>query len=203
MELKRPVVLIVDDVLMNIEILSQALGSEYEILFAMSGQEGLDIARSQHPDLILLDIMMPETDGYDVCVQLKADGTTNVIPIIFVTALSGEEDEAQGLEIGAIDYITKPFSPTIVRARVKNHLKLRRVEQQREKLILELEDAISKVRTLTGLIPICSSCKNIRNDEGYWTLLETYLEEHSDAAFSHGICPKCAQKLYPEYYKPL
>ncbi|MBF0494998.1 MAG: PleD family two-component system response regulator [Deltaproteobacteria bacterium] len=127
-------ILIVDDTPQNIEVLAEVLGPDQEILFAVSGRDGLDIALSEAPDLILLDVMMPEMDGYEVCTRLKAEERTKDIPVIFITALNQEDDEAKGLEIGAIDYITKPISPPIVRARVKNHLELKRYRDFLENL---------------------------------------------------------------------
>ncbi len=122
-----PKILIVDDVPTNISMLSEVLNHPtYDILVAKNGQEALDIARSLTPDLILLDIVMPKMDGYTVCKHLKADTTTQKIPVVFLTAQGGIEDETKGLELGAVDYITKPFSPAIVNARIKNHLELKR-----------------------------------------------------------------------------
>jgi diguanylate cyclase (GGDEF)-like protein len=118
-------VLVVDDESANIELLNEILGSKYEVLFATSGQDAIDIALHQKPDLILLDIVMPELNGYEVCARLKADTRTKNIPIIFITAMGQDEDEAKGLKIGAIDYITKPIRPLIVQARVRNHLELK------------------------------------------------------------------------------
>jgi diguanylate cyclase (GGDEF)-like protein len=125
-ETARQSILIVDDAPVNIEVLSEALATDYEVLFATSGQEALNIAFEENPDLILLDIVMPNMDGYEVCAQLKADPRTMAIPVIFVTAMDQEEDETRGLAVGAIDYLTKPIRPPIVRARVHNHLELKR-----------------------------------------------------------------------------
>ena len=127
-------ILIVDDASTNIEILNEVLGAEYDSLFAMDGETALQIATDQIPDLILLDVVMPGLDGHEVCRRLKADPRTKGIPVIFISGLSEESDEAKGLEIGAIDYITKPFSPPIVRARVRNHLQLKRYQDMLERL---------------------------------------------------------------------
>jgi diguanylate cyclase (GGDEF)-like protein len=127
-------ILIVDDAATNIEILNEVLGAEYDSLFAMDGATALRLAVEQEPDLILLDVVMPGLDGHEVCRRLKADPRTKGIPVIFISGLSDESDEAKGLEIGAIDYITKPFSPPIVRARVRNHLQLKRYQDMLERL---------------------------------------------------------------------
>ena len=131
-------ILIVDDTPANIQILHEVLQSDYAIFFATNGPDALHIVQREIPDLILLDIMMPEMDGYEVCTRIKADPRTHQIPVIFITAMSAEEDEAQGLECGAIDYITKPISPPIVKARVKNHLELKSQRDALEELSLEL-----------------------------------------------------------------
>ena len=119
-------ILIVDDVPVNIKVLAEAFKMDYQIRFATNGEDALKIARSENPpDLILLDIMIPAMDGYEVCEHLKRDPETRDIPIIFITAKTLEEDEARGLAVGAVDYITKPISIPIVKARVKTHLELK------------------------------------------------------------------------------
>ena len=119
-------VLIVDDMASNIEILNGILGNDYNILFALNGHEALDIAYEQVPDLILLDVVMPDMDGYIVCSYLKAEEKTRDIPVIFVTSMDQEDDESRGLDAGGIDYVTKPLRPSIIKARVRNHLELKR-----------------------------------------------------------------------------
>lgn len=117
-------VLIVDDVKTNIDVLLETLGDEYEVSVAMDGPSALEYIYEDPPDLILLDIMMPGMDGYEVCKELKDNITTRPIPVIFVTAMGEIEDETKGFELGAVDYITKPISPSIVRARARTHLAL-------------------------------------------------------------------------------
>jgi putative two-component system response regulator len=125
---ERQTVLIVDDTPENLALISSLLGDLYKIKIATSGKKALQIAYSQDPpDLILLDIMMPEMDGYEVCRQLKIDSQTAEIPVIFLTAKSDVDDEMKGFELGAVDYITKPVSPPIVLTRVRTHLRLKRV----------------------------------------------------------------------------
>ena len=124
---ERHKVLIVDDQPENVQMLMQALKADHALVAARKGEKALQLAqREPQPDLILLDVMMPEMDGYEVCTRLKADEATREIPVIFITALSEAADEAKGLDLGAVDYITKPFNPDLVRARVRNHLELKR-----------------------------------------------------------------------------
>lgn len=200
MESRKQTILIVDDEPGNIEILSETLGNDYEILFATSGREAMEIASRQIPDMVILDIIMPVMSGYEVLQNLKQDSTLREIPAVFITALDQEDQETQGLALGAVDYIPKPFNPTIVKLRVKTQLELK---LQRDALIQrnkELEKALTKIKTLSGLLPICASCKKIRDDRGYWNQLEHYISEHSEVEFTHGCCPDCAKKLYPELY---
>ncbi len=134
---QRAKILVIDDTPTNIQVLAEILGQDYEIFFALSGPEGLDMAEAQLPDLILLDIMMPEMDGFEVCRKLKENPVTRSIPVIFTTALNMEEDEAKGLEIGAVDYITKPLRPSVVRARIKNHIELKRYRDYLENISMK------------------------------------------------------------------
>ena len=119
-------ILLVDDEPMNLHVLIEALKDSYELLVATNGPEALNLAQNEpHPHLILLDIMMPEMDGYEVIKRLKEDNSTKEIPVMFITALSEVDDEAKGLELGAVDYISKPFNLRITQARIKTHLDLR------------------------------------------------------------------------------
>ncbi len=124
---RRQRVLIVEDVRLNAQILVNVLQDEYDVAVAYNGIEALEMVKEQMPDLILLDIIMPEMDGYAVCEQLQNDAKTRDIPILFLTALEGgDQNEAYGLELGAMDYIRKPFNVPIVRAKIRNHLELKR-----------------------------------------------------------------------------
>lgn len=124
--MERGRILIVDDIRTNVKFLVQSLKSDYEIFIADNGPRALELAALELPDLVLLDIMMPEMDGYEVCRRLKADERTQNISILFMTAKDGDHDEAKCFEQGAVDFITKPYNNTVVRARVKNHLELKR-----------------------------------------------------------------------------
>jgi len=197
----KPVILIVDDVPENVQILGYLLAKEYRTFFALNGNEALEQAEKLRPDLILLDVMMPVMDGYEVCRTLKKDENLRAVPVIFITALNRPEDESAGLELGAADYITKPFNPYLVQLRIRNHLDFKLQRDLLKARTVELEKAFAKIKVLSGIIPICSSCKKIRDDAGYWQQVEEYITEHSDAAFSHGICNDCLKKLYPDYYQ--
>lgn len=128
----RPKILLVDDEATNLQVLRHILQDSYRLLFARDGEKALALARSERPDLILLDIMMPGMTGYQVCQTLKQGADSAAIPVIFVTALTDISDETQGFDLGAVDYITKPVSPLIVKARVRTHLSLVRVEELRQ-----------------------------------------------------------------------
>ncbi len=125
----RPKLLLVDDEPTNLQVLRQVLQDDYRLFFAKDGDKALELAARECPDLILLDVMMPGMTGYEVCSRLKQSEATAAIPVIFVTALADVDDEARGFEVGAVDYITKPISPPIVRARVRTHLSLVRVDE--------------------------------------------------------------------------
>jgi len=125
---RKAAVLVVDDTPSNLSLIAGLLKDQYTVRVANDGEKGLQLARSENrPDLILLDVMMPEMSGYEVCKQLKSDPATQDIPIVFLTALAEAEDEKRGLELGAVDYITKPVSPPILLARVKTQLQVKAV----------------------------------------------------------------------------
>jgi len=143
-------ILLVDDNTTNLQLLNETLdGLGYKLLIAKNGKTALAIAQKASPSLILLDIMMPEMDGYEVCRRLKADEATSHIPIIFITALADEEDEAKGLGMGAVDYITKPINPELVRARVRIHLELKQYQDHLENLVKERTRRLALTQAVT------------------------------------------------------
>ncbi len=164
-------ILIVDDERININLLLDILKPDYRIIIAKNGLQAMERALSEHtPDLILLDIMMPDIDGYEVCKRLKENENTKEIPVIFITAMNDVKDEAKGLDLGAVDYITKPFHQAIVRARVKTHLKLKRKT-----------DLLQKIGFLDGLTEIPNrrrfdevfgiECKRAKRDQTQMSLM--------------------------------
>ena len=148
---RKQVILVVDDTPDNLTLMNELLKDLYKVKLANGGERALRIASSDSPpDLILLDIMMPETDGYEVCIRLKADPKTRDIPVIFLTARSDVEDEKKGLDLGAVDYITKPISPSIVLARVKTHLYVKATQDfLKDKNAFLEEEVVRRTREIT------------------------------------------------------
>ncbi len=195
---KRPIILVVDDNEQNLTLIGKLIESSgYEAVMASSSSQALEFLASEHPDLILLDVMMPEMDGYQLCAELKRAPALREVPVLFLTAKADADDVARGFEAGAVDYIAKPFHAAELRARVRTHLELKRQRDELGRRTAELEEALSQVKTLSGLLPICAWCKKIRDDQGYWDQIESYLTSHTGAVFSHAICPECAAKAFP------
>ena len=196
-------ILIVDDTPENLTVLRKMLTEQgFRVRPAISGEIALKTMQIDLPDLILLDIIMPNMDGYEVCRRLKADEKTQNIPIIFISALNELKDKVKAFSEGGVDYITKPFQVAEVLSRVNTHIKLHSLRKCLEKRNVELQKALDEVKQLRGFLPICANCKNIRDDQGYWTQIESYICNHSEAKFTHSICPDCATKLYPEFNTP-
>ncbi len=159
-------------------------------------------------DLILMDVLMPQIDGVEACRRIKQQAHLRDIPIIMVTAKNDLNNLKEAFSAGAMDYINKPVNEVELLARVASALTLknemdRRKEREAElhRSNQELQRALKEVKVLRGLIPICASCKKIRNDGGFWQQLEEYIGEHSEAEFSHGLCQPCLKKLYPGVYQ--
>ncbi len=169
-------ILIVDDEPKNIQLLGSLLRDKgYLVEFALDGARALKWLDDKPFDLVLLDIMMPGMDGYEVCRRIKENFETSHIPVIFLTAKTETEDIVNGFEMGGADYITKPFKSPELLARVKVRVEM---------------------KILRGLIPICAKCKSIRNDNQSWERIEAYIQNHSQALFTHSLCPGCAEAMY-------
>ncbi len=195
-------ILVVDDNPDNIDVMLNLLKPEgYNMAVATRGEKALKVAEHFQPDLILLDVVMPGMDGFTICKKLKGRSATREIPIIFVTAKSETEAIVKGFRSGGQDYISKPFRREEVLSRVRTHLRLRLLIKEQAGLIKELTENLAQVKTLRGMLPICASCKKIRDDQGYWHQIETYISSHTDVDFSHGVCRDCAHKLYPDLFE--
>ena len=172
----------------------------YQTFTADSGKTAMEAVRTIIPDLILMDVVMPDAEGPELCRQIKDDPNLKGIYVLLTSGTRVEsEQQADGLDSGADGYIARPLSNRELLSRVDSMVRIWRAERERDQLIIELKKAISEIKQLSGFLPICSHCKKIRDDKGYWSQIESYIRDHSDAEFSHSICPDCAKKHYPEF----
>lgn len=185
----------------------------FEVVLAKDGGEGLmrlEEDSEESFDVILVDKNMPVHDGLEVIRIVCSSGDETTVSPIMITASGDEMAAVEAMKLGAADYLVKDpdgqflaLLPAVIQQAVaKRELAVakRQAEEERERLIVELQEALAEVKALSGLLPICTSCKKIRDDEGYWKQIERYIQERSEAQFSHGLCPECAAKLYPDYY---
>ena len=209
-------ILIVDDSPDQQALLRSILGKagHTDVVSADSGKAAVQLlnlrgdSAGRNVDLILMDVLMPEQDGVDTCRQIKRCAHLEDVPVIMVTAKSDLSNLQEAFAAGAMDFISKPVNSIELLARVSSALLLKQEMDRRKHRELELrrsneelQKALKEVKVLRGLIPICASCKKIRNDGGFWQQLEEYLGEHSEAEFSHGLCQPCIKKLYPGVYQ--
>ena len=176
----------------------------YEVVSTTNGTEAWQVLRQDdRPSLVVLDLEMPGLDGIEVCRKVREISDSQLPYIIILSAWEGEKDITDGLRAGADDYVTKPFDSDELRARIQVGARVVELQEALTGRLRELEDAISRIKQLHGLLPICASCKKIRDDQGYWNQIEGYISSHSDAEFSHSICPDCAKTLYPKIYEKI
>ena len=203
--LQKPVmnILVVDDDALSLKAQTRALEKwGFEVIAVPNGTAALQIFRQDNaPSMAILDVMMPDPNGIEVCRAIRS--FPSVIPpyLIMLTVRTEQKDILEGFEAGANDYIKKPFDVGELQARVNVGKKMQELQRTLADRVADLEKALANVRRLEGLLPICSSCKNIRDDQGYWRQVEEYISQHSNATFTHGICPKCAKRLYPSFVK--
>lgn len=205
---KKLKILEIDDSPENLETVRTVLSRAFPgavVLTADSGEKGLALARAENPDIVLLDIAMPGLDGFEVCRRLKASDTLKNIPVIFVTADQiDKESRIKALEVGGDGFLRKPFEleELIVQVRIMTKIKASpAVHGQASERLRTLANTLSQVKPFSRQVPICASCKKIRNSKGNWEEVERYLKEHIDMDFTHGCCPECAQKLYPDFIR--
>lgn len=173
-----------DDAPVRMVISKQAARFGYEVSTAEDGLQARDILlENKSPRLVIMDWMMPNLSGIAVCKEIRAANLKYQPYIIVMTARSAPDDIAEALDAGADDFIAKPYSPVELRARLG--VGRRYIEAARQ------------IKLLRGLLPICSGCRKIRNDEGYWHQIEAYLEHHSEVELSHTLCPDCLRELHP------
>jgi DNA-binding response OmpR family regulator len=172
----------------------------FEVISVDNGLKAWKFLQQQDvPPIAILDWEMPGMNGPELCKRIKLLDRKNLIYIILLTGRNSKEDIVSGLQAGADDYITKPFDNSELLARIKVAERLVQTQLTLNNKVEELERALDHVKTLQGIIPICMHCHSIRNDDEAWHKLEAYIEQHSDAQFSHSICPSCITKYYPEY----
>jgi DNA-binding response OmpR family regulator len=190
-------VLIAEDDLVSRKMLEATLTRwGYEVVITCDGESAWKaLAAEDAPRIAILDWMMPNLDGVDVIRRIRERVHGEPPYVLLLTAKGNKEDIASGLEAGADDYVIKPFDREELRARLQAGIRILNLQAQLQARVHELEEAIARVRTLQGLLPICSYCKRVRNDGDYWQQVESYIADHSDARFSHGICPDCFESV--------
>jgi phosphoserine phosphatase RsbU/P len=172
----------------------------YDVMVTADGDEAWGaLQRPDAPCVAILDWMMPRLDGVEICRRVRAQGSPTPPYVILLTANTRRADVVAGLEAGADDYIGKPFDHDELRARLIVAMRVVELRRRLAERVQELESAMGRVKQLHGLLPICAYCKKIRDDQNYWQRVEEYVSAHSDAQFSHGICPQCYEQfLAPE-----
>jgi phosphoserine phosphatase RsbU/P len=153
------------------------------------------------PSLAIIDWMMPCVDGLELCRRIRQTPTHAHMYVLLLTARDSRADIVAGLEAGADDYLVKPFDVHELRARVHTGLRILGLQKDLAEQIAMLKETIANVKQLKGLLPMCSYCKKIRKDAGYWQQLEAYISDHSDAEFSHGVCPTCFDRVAADFTK--
>jgi sigma-B regulation protein RsbU (phosphoserine phosphatase) len=196
-------ILIAEDDFTSLTVLAGVLKKEgHEVAATVNGAEAWQaLQRPDAPALAILDWIMPEMDGLEVVRRVRALQTDRPSYIIMLTTKGEKADIIAGLEAGANDYLAKPFDPGELRARVEVGRRMVEMQDALADKIEELRQALDQIKTLRGIVPICMHCKQIRDDQGYWNQLEVYVRDHTEAEFSHGICPGCMTKLYPKFDK--
>jgi DNA-binding response OmpR family regulator len=167
----------------------------YEVVVTTNGKEAWDVlSRNEAPQLAIIDWMMPEMDGPQVCQAVRKVAKSEATYIILLTAKGEKEDIVTGLNAGADDYVTKPFNREELLARLKVGVRIIELQESLAERVKALEEALRHVKQLQGMLPICSYCKKIRNDQNYWEQVEDYVTDHTEAIFSHSVCPECHEK---------
>lgn len=194
-------ILVADDDRVASTILARSLERlGLEVVVAHDGEEAWQILQSGGDiAMALLDWMMPGADGPELCRRIRQSGSHAHMHVILVTARDARSDVVAGLDAGADDYLVKPFDPEELRARVQVAIRIVSLQERLAERVMELQDALSKVKQLTGLLPICSYCKRIRSDDNYWEQVDSYVAQHSEAQFSHGICPNCFDAVRAQF----
>jgi DNA-binding response OmpR family regulator len=190
-------ILIAEDDLVSRRALEATLRKwGYAVRAVTDGAAAWEVLQAENaPKLAILDWMMPKLDGIELCRRVRAEPRSEMTYLILLTAKGTKEDMVAGLEGGADDYLIKPFNREELKARVQVGMRVVNLQTRLALRVRDLEVALSRVKQLQGLLPICSYCKKIRNDGNYWQQIDAYFADHSDAQFSHGICPACYETV--------
>ena len=193
-------VLIAEDDATTNQILTSILTTwGYQVVSTRDGEEAWEkLQQRDAPKLVILDRMMPKLDGLALCRRIRSQDPLNLTYIIHLTTLSSKEDIVEGLGAGANDYIGKPCHNAELRARLAVGAQMVQLQADLADKVTALEEALAHIKQLQGVLPICAYCHKIRDDKEVWRKLEAYVEEHTDARFSHSYCPDCLEKYYPE-----
>lgn len=193
-------VLIAEDDLTSRTILELCLEKEgYEFVVVDNGLDAWNLMKeADHPSIAILDWMMPGLTGLEVCRRIRECASDNQPYLILLTVRDEREDLLTGLDSGADDYITKPFDSEELSARLKVGERIHGLQASLNQRVRELQEALGQIRALQGVLPICSYCHKIRDDQEVWFKLEQYIQEHSMARLSHSLCPECQARYYPE-----
>ena len=197
-------ILIAEDDRVSRRILETTLtGWGYETIVTEDGKAAWNVLKgADAPELAVLDVMMPEIDGFELCRRVRASNDRIPPYIILLTGMSTKEDVVHGIKAGANDYLSKPFYREELKVRVEVGIQMVELHKSLSERVKELEVALAEVKQLRGLVPICSYCKNVRNDENFWQQVETYISSRTSAVFSHSICPECFEQIVrPELAK--
>ena len=185
------VLVVEDEAIIAADIETRLIKMGYQVTdITRDGERAIALAAEKHPEIVLMDIMLEgPMFGTEAARRIHEELK---LPVIFVTANADDITLDNVFSAGPFGYVLKPFEDRELHVALQIGLYRHRVEIEREKLVGELKRALEEVKTLSGLLPICIECKSIRDDHGYWSRVEKYIMEHSDASFSHGLCPKCA-----------
>ena len=196
-------ILVADDDRLTRTILSRTLeGWGFEVISAGDGESAWTLVRERQPSIVILDWMMPALDGPSLCRRIRGDAAQAHLYALLLSGRDSLHDLVAGLEAGADDYLIKPFDPDELKARINVGVRILALQQRLAERVNELQSALANVKQLQGLLPICSYCKAVRSDEDYWERIDTYISQHSDTQFSHGICPNCMDRAMNDLEVP-
>jgi len=201
MTTKTSKVLLIEDNPADAQLIMAILQEEpentMEILQVSNLARGLETLERGGIDVVLLDLTLPDSSGHNTFAMLAKHVPT--MPVIVLTGMDDKELAIRIVQEGAQDYLVKSMVDYTMLARsIRYSIERKRTLLEKDQLIGQLREALANVKTLSGLLPICASCKHIRDDKGYWHQVEFYIQQHSSAVFTHGLCPKCTQKFYPK-----